>query len=151
MPETKKRVLDAEVLMPEYRKLLKDGAILPLTVSGGSMLPFLAPGRDTVYLKSPDRELKRGDIVFYQRPSGQYILHRLYRIENGLCWFAGDAQDEVEGPLSEQCIFACVTYAVRKGKREEQGTFLWNFFAGGWLRMLGKRRRIMGVYAKIAK
>lgn len=149
MSEIKKRVLDAEVLMPEYRELLESGAVLPLTVSGVSMLPFLAPGRDTVYIKKIDRALKRGDIVFYQRPDGRYILHRLYRSENEECWFVGDAQDDVEGPLPEECAFAYVESVRRKGKSEKPGTFWWNFFAGAWLGLVGRRRQIMNAYAKI--
>lgn len=46
-----KRILSAEELMPEYTELLKAGAELPLSVSGASMLPFLYPGRDAVFLK----------------------------------------------------------------------------------------------------
>ena len=60
------RVVDTESLMRDYRSALADGAELPLVVSGGSMRPFLAPGRDTVYLRAPDRPLRRGDIAFYR-------------------------------------------------------------------------------------
>ena len=35
------RTLPAAVLMPEYEALLRDGAELPLVISGESMLPFL--------------------------------------------------------------------------------------------------------------
>ena len=100
------RILPASVLMPEYEALLREGAELPLVVSGGSMLPFLAPGRDSVLLKAPDRPLRRGDIVFYRRRNGMYVLHRLLRIRDGACWMVGDAQTLVEGPLSEDCICA---------------------------------------------
>ena len=143
MVETKKRVLDADVLMPEYKELLKSGAVLPLTVSGGSMRPFLSPGRDTVYLRSIDRELRRGDIVFYRRSSGDYVLHRLFRKENGAYWFVGDAQDEVEGPLPESCAFAVAACVRRKGRKISRGDLLWDFFAGAWLACTGRRRRIL--------
>lgn len=148
MEESKMRVLDAEVLMPEYRELLKCGAVLPLKVSGGSMLPFLAPGRDSVYLKAIDRSPARGDIAMYQRPSGQYVLHRVLRCENGSCWFAGDAQDEIEGPLPESCVFAFAESVIRKGKKEAPGSFVWDFFAGVWLKCIGKRKRLMGTYSE---
>ena len=70
------KVLPASVLMPEYESLLLEGAELPLVISGGSMLPFLASGRDSVMLKAPDRALRRGDIVIYRRENGAYVLHR---------------------------------------------------------------------------
>lgn len=141
------RILPASVLMPEYEALLREGAELPLVISGGSMLPFLAPGRDSVMLKAPDRPLKRGDIVFYRRRNGAYILHRLYRIRDGKCWMIGDAQIEVEGPLSESCIFAYVTQVQRKGRIEKPGTLCWAFFAHGWLWLIPVRHTIMKTYA----
>ena len=140
------RVLPASVLMPEYEDLLRHGAELPLVVSGGSMLPFLAPGRDSVLLKAPDRAMKRGDIVFYRRANGAYILHRLLRVRNGSCWMVGDAQTVIEGPLPESCIFAYVTRVQRKGKIEKPGTLRWAFFAHGWLALRPLRRPIMTIY-----
>ena len=72
------RTLPAAVLMPEYEALLREGAELPLVVSGESMLPFLRPGRDTVFLRRPDAPLHRGEIAFYRRFDGSYILHRVF-------------------------------------------------------------------------
>ena len=115
------RTLPAAVLMPEYEALLREGAELPLVVSGESMLPFLRPGRDTV-------------------------LHRVFRAEPGMYWFLGDAQTRVEGPLPAQCVFAHVT-AVRRGKRLIQPeNLLWRFFAGPWLKLLRRRPRLLRVY-----
>ena len=145
------KVLPASVLMPEYEALLLQGAELPLVVSGGSMLPFLAPGRDSVMLKAPDRPLRRGDIVFYRRKNGAYILPRLQRIRNGQCWMVGDAQTIIEGPLDESCIFAYVTKVQRKGKTECPGTWMWDFFQHGWLRVIPLRHVIMRAYGRVRR
>lgn len=143
------KILPASVLMPEYEALLKEGAELPLVISGGSMLPFLAPGRDSVMLKAPDRPLKRGDIVFYRRRNGAYILHRLLRVRGDSCWMVGDAQTIIEGPLDRSCIFAYVTRVQRKGRVEKPGTFWWIFFEHTWLAMLPTRHVIMRVYGQL--
>ena len=143
------RVLPASVLMPEYEELLRQGAELPLVISGGSMLPFLAPGRDSVLLKAPDRQLRRGDIVFYRRANGDYILHRLLRVRDGKCWMVGDAQLLVEGPLPETCVFAYVTQVQRKGKIEKPGTACWALFAHGWLALRPVRRPVMRIYGRV--
>lgn len=140
------RTLPAAVLMPEYEALLRDGAELPLVISGESMLPFLRPGRDTVFLKRPDAPLQRGEIAFYRRFDGSYILHRVYRAEPGRYWFLGDAQVRVEGPLPAQCVFAHVT-AVRRGERLILPKHLfWRFFAGPWMNLVRLRLRILKVY-----
>ena len=137
------RTLPAAVLMPEYEALLKEGAELPLTISGESMLPFLFPGRDTVYLRAPDRPLQRGDIAFYRRADGTYVLHRVWDAKPECFWCVGDAQDRVEGPLPARCVFAYVTAVRRKDKLIRPETRLWRFFAGPWFRTIGQRRRIL--------
>lgn len=140
------RTLPAAVLMPEYEALLREGAELPLVVSGESMLPFLRPGRDTVYLKKPEASLQRGDIAFYRRFDGSYILHRVFRAEPGKYWFLGDAQTRVEGPLPAQCVFARVT-AVRRGQRLiHTGSRFWRLFSGPWLALVRQRPRLLRIY-----
>lgn len=143
------KTLSPEELMPHYTELLEKGAILPLTISGTSMAPFLVPERDSVQLKAPDRALRRGDIAFYRRPCGRYILHRVYKAEGDKLWFVGDAQDEVEGPLPADCVLALAISAKRKGKQIEKGSFWWDFFAGAWLGFVGRRRKIISLYGKI--
>ena len=140
------RTLPAAVLMPEYEARLREGAELPLVISGESMLPFLRPGRDTVFLKQPDAPLQRGDIAFYRRFDGAYILHRVCRAEPGKYWFLGDAQTRVEGPLPAQCVFAYVT-AVRRGERLYQPESLfWRVFSGPWLKLVRQRPRLLRIY-----
>ncbi len=140
------RTLPAAVLMPEYEALLRDGAELPLVISGESMLPFLRPGRDTVFLRKPESPLRRGDIAFYRRFDGAYILHRVCRAEPGKYWFLGDAQTRVEGPLPAQCVFAYVT-AVRRGERLYQPESLfWRVFSGPWLKLVRQRPRLLRIY-----
>lgn len=145
--DAKKRRLDPEVLMPELIELLNAGAQPTIIISGGSMLPFLAPGRDSVTLRAVDRELSRGDIVFYRRDGGRYILHRIIRVDGDRLWLAGDAQDELE-EMSRERVFAYVTQAVRKGAVQRPGRPVWDFFANVWPRFIGRRRRLIGAYSK---
>ena len=140
------RTLPAAVLMPEYESLLREGAELPLVVSGESMLPFLRPGRDTVYLKKPESPLQRGDIAFYRRFDGSYILHRVFRAEPGKYWFLGDAQTRVEGPLPAQCVFARVTAVRRGGRLIHTGSRCGNLCSGPWLALVRQRRRLLRIY-----
>lgn len=135
------RVLPAAILMPEYEALLEAGAELPLVVSGISMTPFLRPGIDTVYLKKPDRTLRKGEIAFFHRANGSHVLHRVWRAEKGYYWFLGDGQDLVEGPMPEACVFAYVTKIDRDGVRVGPEDRLWRFFAGPWRYTRGTRNR----------
>ena len=61
----------------------------------------------------------------------------------------GDAQDVVEGPLPQSCVFAYVTAARRKDRVQKPGVFWWDFFAGPWLCLIGRRQRILKLYGKL--
>ena len=139
------RVLPPEMLMPELLGLLEEAEGIPLTITGGSMLPFLAPGRDTVYLSKVSRPVRRGDMILYQRSSGQYVLHRICRVGEKLT-LIGDAQVQKEPGVGREQIRAIVTAVRRKGKLLEPGCFAWAFFEKVWLRLIPLRRVLMASY-----
>ena len=56
-------------------------ATVMLTVTGGSMLPLLAGGRDRVTLGPVPERLRRGEVLLYRRADGSYVLHRLTGFE----------------------------------------------------------------------
>ena len=53
-----KKTVDTALLMEEYRTLLDTVELLPLQITGSSMTPFLAPGRDSVMLSKPKNPLR---------------------------------------------------------------------------------------------
>lgn len=144
-----KRILSAVELMPPLTELLENGAELPLTVSGASMLPFLYPGRDTVFLRQPSGKLKKGDVLLYRRSNGRYILHRLRRIENDGLFFAGDAQDVLEGPIAPQQVIACATRVRRKGRLIGENSPVWQFYKRIWALSFGRRKRCFAAFRRL--
>ncbi len=144
-----KRTLSPDELMPEYEELLKNGARLPLVVSGSSMVPFLVSGRDSVLLAPPDSGFKKGSILFFRRKSGGYVLHRLHRRDDTGLWFVGDAQDEIEGPIFAEQVFAEVVGVRRKGRDLKRHGFTEFFFRRIWPLTVGHRKTIIGLYTKL--
>ena len=146
--EKTRRILPPEVLLEEYRVLLQREEIesLPLVISGNSMSPFLIHARDTVYLSRLIRPAKRGDVLLYQRDSGAYILHRVYKTEENTLTMVGDAQTVLERGIRPEQVIAVMTSALRKGKRQAPGCFWWEFFEKLWIRMLPLRRPICAAY-----
>ena len=146
-------ILPPEVLLEEYRLLLEDPRIqaLPLIVSGNSMSPFLIHGRDTVYLSRLTRPVRRGDILLYQRRNGAYILHRVWKVENGICTMGGDAQVQLEPGIQGDQIIAIVTAVERKGKRMAPGSFWWEFFEKIWIRMVPLRLPVRALYTRLTR
>lgn len=123
-------LLDAEQDGDALVELLRTGTILPLTVTGTSMLPLLKPGRDVVWLKSctPD-ELRAGQILFFRRPDGHFILHRIRKIDkNGIITMNGDAQTWTEQipPSSAVAIVHTITRNGRKISCDNAGLRLWD-------------------------
>ena len=146
------RQMENDVLIPMLRELVEEGKQVRVTVSGSSMSPLICHRRDSVLLESVQSELKKGDIVFYQRNNGQYVLHRICRIdEEGKVYCIGDAQTEIEGPLEKGQIFAIVKGICRKDRWICPGDFWWEFFAHVWLNLIPFRKGIMAVYSRIRR
>lgn len=144
--EPKMKVTASEVLMEPLLSFLEEAESVPLVISGSSMTPFLAHGRDTVYLSKVTRPLKRGDMILYRRDSGAYILHRILKSENGVYTLVGDAQNWLEPGIREDQVKALVTAVRRKGKLLKPGSFWWVFFEKIWIRMVPLRPRIVSFY-----
>ena len=128
------------------RELTEQGKEVSLIISGNSMSPFLKHERDTICFKKPDRELRKGDMVFYQRDTGQFVMHRIWKVKSDGYYIVGDAQVQIEGPIRREQIFAIVIKAQRKGKWIRPGNFWWEFFEHVWIRIVPYRKAIFKVY-----
>ena len=145
------RYVDTKEYVSVLRELVEDGREVSLLVSGSSMSPFLAHQRDYIYFKKPDRELRKGEMVFYQRRSGQFVMHRIWKVKNEKDYMVGDAQQEIEGPLERDQIFAIITKVQRKGKWIEPGDFWWEFFEKVWINIVPVRRVLVKMYGVVYK
>lgn len=143
------KVVDTREYLNVLRELTEEGKEVSLLISGSSMSPFLIHGRDYVYFRKPDRDLKKGDIVFFQRDSGQYVMHRILRVKKDGYYLVGDAQTEVEGPIRREQIFGLICAVRRKGRKIQPGDFWWEFFAHVWMAVLPLRPLVTRIYGKI--
>ena len=141
--EIREKIIPAQQLMDEYIPLIQQGLELPLTVTGSSMLPFLVPKRDAVLLCKPPEVLRRGDIVLFRRAGGEYILHRIWRVQPDGLYIIGDNQRTAEGPVKPCQVAAAVSGARRRGKIISPDSPVWWFYAKIWLRIIPFRRVIM--------
>ena len=139
------------MIMEPLLALLDEVEAVPLVISGGSMTPFLVHGRDTVYLSKITKPLKKGDMVLYQRNSGSYVLHRVFRADDDLFTMIGDAQTLLEHGIHKSQIRAIVTAVRRKDKLLQEGSFWWVFFEKIWIRMVPLRPAAKKVYSILLK
>ena len=147
----KERVVDTREYVSVLREIAEEGKVVSMRIAGSSMSPFLAHGRDYIYFTKPDRELRAGDMVFYQRRNGQYVMHRIYKVKAEGYYIVGDAQTEIEGPVARDQIFAFITKVKRKDRILQPGDFWWEFFEHVWIRMIPLRRPAVRLYAAVSK
>lgn len=140
------RNLDTREYVSALREVTEQGKEVSMVISGNSMAPFMIHERDKISFKKPDRELKKGDMVFFQRPDGRFIMHRIRKIKPEGYYIIGDAQTELEGPIKREQIFAVITGVRRKGKWLKPGDFWWEFFEHVWLYMIPLRRPVIEIY-----
>ncbi len=145
----KRRKVDTGAYISVLRELTEQGQEVCLLISGNSMCPFLIHERDSIRFKKPDRELRRGDMVFYQRPNGRFVMHRVYKVVKEGYLITGDAQIAVEGPVKREQIFALITQVHRKGKWIGPGNFWWEFFEHIWIRMIKIRLPVLYLYNRL--
>lgn len=143
------KTVDTREYISMLRELTEEGKEVSILISGSSMSPFLIHHRDTAFFRKPDRPLRTGDIVFFQRDDGRYILHRICRIRKDGYYIIGDNQTEIEGPVRRDQIFAVVTKILRKGKIIAPGSLTWWFFAKVWIHVIPLRRGIVKIYGLI--
>ena len=144
------RVVDTNEYVSVLRELAEEGRVVSMLIAGSSMSPFLCHNRDYIYFTKPDRELHRGDMVFYQRDTGQYVMHRIYKRKKDGYYMVGDAQTQIEGPLRRDQIFALIIKVKRKGKIIRPGNFWWEFFEHVWIRIIPLRKVVEKGYSLLS-
>ena len=149
--EYKLRVESPDLIMEPLLALLDETEAVPLVISGNSMTPFLVHQRDTVYLSKPNKPLKKGDMVLYQRTNGAFILHRILAVENDFYTMVGDAQTHPEQGIKAHQIRAVVIAVRRKDKLLQSGSFWWDFFEIVWIRIIPLRPVLRNIYSTVKR
>ena len=143
--------IDTKIYLSFLKEMIEQNMDVSIVISGNSMSPFLVNQRDVIYLSKINRKLKKGDLVLYQRLSGQYVVHRIVKVKKSGYYLAGDNQIAIEGPILDKQIFGLVTKVKRKGKWIEAGNFWWEFFEHVWIWVIPWRMIILKIYKKVCK
>lgn len=112
MPEERFRLAD---YADTIREVLDSGGEFTLFPRGTSMLPLIVEGRDSVTLEK--RPVRPGDIAFYRRADGSFVLHRAIAFADGAYTMCGDNQLVPEPGVAPEQVIAAVRYVTRRGKR----------------------------------
>ena len=142
-------MIDTNDYLDTLKDIVDSGHEASMIITGNSMAPFLYHGRDVIYFSRPQRPLRRGDMAFFRRPDGKYVMHRIVRKKGKDYYFLGDNQTQIEGPIPESLIFAVVTRVKRKGRILGPYSFWWLFFKHIWINMIPLRHQITDLYKNL--
>ncbi len=140
----------AQEIEPVIREVIEKDGSFRLFPKGNSMLPFIREGKDSVILVLP-QNLKKHDIVFYRRPTGQYVIHRIIKIKNDSLTLLGDNQFALEKGVKRDSIIAKVSGIYRREKLINVNGFGYKLCVCFWVNTRLLRRIYRGLKAKLKK
>ena len=114
------------------REVLSSGGEFRLYPHGTSMLPLLRQGRDSVSLRQVDSPIRKNDILFYQRPDGSYVLHRVRTVTPKELTMWGDNQTAPERGVCPDWIIGRVTRIFRDDKEVSCDGSRYRRYLGLW-------------------
>lgn len=133
-------------------EILQSGKSVRFKPQGYSMYPLIVPGRDDVDVipVKPDK-IRRGDVILYRRPNDRLIIHRVYKIQNGMLYMVGDNQSDIEGPLPKDCVRGIMVRFTHNGKHYNTDNFFYFLSWQIWLFALPFRNAVSSIIHRIKK
>ena len=117
---------DAEIL----KELLRTHGKCKIKTKGRSMKPMLFTG-DFVILSTPDREIKKGDVVLYDGKDETYTLHRVIGYYEDGYVIRGDNTFFKEYVRRDRILAYLVSYE-HKAKAYSVTSFGYKFYSWFW-------------------
>lgn len=149
MKTEKLKLLPPEELFGAINELLSEGYDAEFTVTGKSMWPLLAHGRDCVTLRKDDCPLTKGDIVLLKTENG-YLLHRITALKNGMVQTTGDYNCYRDDFVSARCVLGRVVSFTRKGKKISCSNPLYRLSSWLWRVMFPLRPLLLRALAPMS-
>lgn len=141
------RMTDMSGLGAFIEESLNGGKDVNLTVVGNSMYPLFKSRVDTVVLTVAEK-IRKYDILFYKRPDGSYILHRVLKIRKDGMTIAGDNETVKEFPVKKEQAIGVVKAFTRKGEIHTVKELWYKLYSFIWCTFFPFRHFLLrGVFA----
>lgn len=96
------------------------------------------------------RRFKKGDIVLFQTPFKNYILHRITKKTVNGFETTGDGNCFRDGMFPYSCIKARVVKIIRKGKEIDCSSVWWKCIFHLWMFLFPIRKCLLKILRKIS-
>ena len=136
--------VDNKIFFAEVENLLAEGESVTVRVRGCSMMPHLRDGKHSVVVRRCKAEdIKLGAVMFFEY-RGQWIMHRLRRIEDERLIFAGDGNYKLVEIVGRDALRGVITDIISpSGYKFSCEGFKWRFKSSVWLMLPAIVRRYM--------
>ena len=121
------------ILSPLEQEIASGRPTVILTV-GDSMKPLLYNKSTRVVIMKTNGDLKKNDLPVYKRPSGQFVMHRIIKVDEDYYYTRGDNRCGLE-QVPKVWVQGVVTEIYRKNRRfsvRSKGyrtyVYLWKLF-----------------------
>lgn len=120
-------------MIKKMEQILVETGELFTTASGISMLPCIRPKRDMIHLVTPNKSVKKHDVILYKRKNGNYILHRVMKTKPDGYVLCGDNQWVLEHGITDEQVLG-VLRGFYRGKKyiDCQKNRLYHFYVKLW-------------------
>ena len=106
-----------ESIFPLIEEKLRAGGEVSFRPRGISMLPLIRQGKDSATIGPLTTTPKKNDVIFYRRPDGQFVLHRIIGKNKDGFILCGDNQFIKEYGVKESWIIGIMTAVLRDGEK----------------------------------
>ena len=118
---------------------------------GQSMWPMLRDRTDIACVIKPDRELKKHDVALYIRSNGQYVLHRIMKINKDGYTMCGDHQLVLEHNIQREQIIGVLDSFYRGDKLFKCRGVRYKAYVNLWCMSLHLRKYLIKITGYIEK
>ena len=119
-----------------FEEELKEKGVLVYTNVGTSMRPLIRQGKDVMIISNLDhlgRDLRKMDVPLYKRESGQYVLHRIIKVNKDGYVIRGDNTYSNEYGVTDSQILGVLSGVIRNGKEISVNSFGYKVYSYFWL------------------
>ncbi len=129
---------DNKIAFGLAQELLSEGQNVTLQVRGRSMLPFFRSGSVVTLRPAAPSDLVRGNVAFGRTEGGNYVIHRIFRVDAKNVTLLGDGNVAGTETIPRERIYGIVDC----GRAHM-------FFAKIWMWARPARRYPLGVLRRI--
>ena len=143
--------VENNIFFDQVESLLSQGEHVTIKVRGESMMPWLRDGRHSVVVRRhTDADVKAGVVMFYVY-RGQWLMHRLRKIDGDKLYFAGDGNYKQWEVVEREALRGIVVSIISPaGKETRCESVVWRLQSRMWLILPAiVRRYILAVVRRL--